>query len=211
MTFYNIIFGLLFIGAFREVIYALGEGPDWRLFCLTATLSVLVFSDTIFTTVVIEEKKYEYSIRMKLLDLCSFILLSFAVVVLNPAKNDMFEVDVTNVLETLVGGTGLQEALFWGLLTLYMANLAIWNNLLGMNRVKCYWWVKWVQPVMALSFAAMAAMAWGTAKPEAPSWIVVQALHYLRWVVLFAVVAYLLRFKMYLSKVLDEMSRPNCC
>jgi len=56
MTFYNIIFGLLFIGAFREVIFALAQGPDWPLFCLTATLSVLVFSDTIYTSVVIEDR-----------------------------------------------------------------------------------------------------------------------------------------------------------
>jgi RimJ/RimL family protein N-acetyltransferase len=200
MTFYNIIFGLLFIGAFREVIFALAQGPDWQLFCLTATLSVLVFSDTIYTAGVIEDKQSRYTNGMKLLDLWSFILLSFAVVILNPYTNDMFEVNVTAVLGEVVSRTGwCPEALFWGLLTLYMFNLVIWNKLLGVDRVKwCYRWVRWVQPAMLLSFAAIALVAWRATEPDA-------TLHVVRWVVLAAVLAYLLFFKTYMSKVLDEV------
>jgi hypothetical protein len=200
MTFYNIIFGLLFIGAFREVIFALAQGPDWRLFCLTATLSVLVFSDTIYTSVVIEEKKKEYCINMKLLDLWSFILLSFAVVILNPATNDMFEVNVTCVLQAVVSTTEWSpESLFWALLTLYMVNLVIWNKLLGVDQVQWrHRWVKWVQPALAVMFAAMAVLAWHAVE-----------LRHVRWVVLIAVLAYLLRFKTYLSDVLDQVVTPN--
>lgn len=199
MTFYNIIFGLLFIGAFREVIFALSAGPDWRLFCLTATLSVLVFSDTIYTSTVIEDKKNRYSIYMQLLDLLSFIVLSFAVVILNPAKNDMFEVDVTTVLGTVVSRTGLShESLFWGLLSIYMFILVVWNKLLGVDRVKrCDRWVKWVQPALALWFALMAWWAWRVAEPNA-------TLHLARWFVLIAVLVYLIFFKTHMCKVLDD-------
>lgn len=200
MTFYNIVFGLLFIGAFREVIFALAKGPDWPLFCLAATLSILVFSDTIYTSTVIESKKNRYSIKMQLLDLWSFILLSFAVVVLNPAKNDMFEVDVTAVLKTFVSNTGWSpEALFWGLLTLYMLNLVYWNRLLGLYKVKrCPLWVKWVQLALALWFAWMAWWTWRVAEPNA-------SLQPARWLVLVAVITYLLFFKPYKSEILDGL------
>ncbi|HVF60082.1 MAG TPA: GNAT family protein [Thermoanaerobaculia bacterium] len=200
MTFYNIVFGLLFIGAFREVIFALAKGPDWKLFCLAATLSVLVFSDTIYTALVIEGKKHPYTHKMKLLDLSSFILLSFAVVILNPTTNDMFEVDVTAVLAAVVRKTGWSpEALFWGLLALYMVNLVFWNWLLGIHRVMWHYrWVKWLQPVLMLVFALMAAVAWRAAEPDA-------ALYYARWAVLVVMVAYLLWFKRHMSEALDAI------
>jgi hypothetical protein len=168
MTFYNIIFGLLFIGAFREVIYAFGrpgwETPDWRLFCRASILSILVFSDTIYTAVVIEDKKRMYSVPMKLLDLCSFIVLSLAVVLLNPALNDMFEVDVSKVLDSLVASTGwTAEAMFWAILAIYMVILIRWNTLMGIDRIMArHRWVKYVQPIL---FGAFVAMTFGVSRP----------------------------------------------
>lgn len=200
MTFYNIIFGLLFIGAFREVVFALSGGPDWRLFCLAGTLSMLVFSDTIYTSLVIEGKKKRYRAPMKLLDLWSFILLSFAVVVLNPKENDLFEVDVTKVLNAVTIGTGWNwEALFWGLLTLYMINLVVWNSLLSIRDVM--WrdrWVKWVQPALVLLFALMTAAAW-------VAWGASAKLSGARWFVFFLILGYLLGFKPYMARVLDNV------
>lgn len=205
MTFYNIIFGLLFIGAFREVIFALAN-LDWPLFFLATTLSVLVFSDTIYTTDIIDVdgKNNLYSVDLKLLDLLSFILLSFAVVVLNPVSNDMFEVDVTPVLDTIAGKSGLNketllETLFWGLLTLYMLILVRWNKLLGLDRVKLrHRWVNKVQPGFVLVFAVMAGLAWFSVEPE---------LHCARWIVCLFVVVYLLGFKRYvcIKKLHDQL------
>ncbi|MEO8297898.1 MAG: GNAT family N-acetyltransferase [Burkholderiales bacterium] len=204
MTFYNIIFGLLFIGTFREVMVALmlPAGPNWPLFALAATLAVLVFSDTIYTAVVIEGKKFSYSMTMKLLDLWSFILLSFAVMVLNPDKNDMFEIDARDAMTRVELATGWSaEALLWGLLTVYVLNLVVWNHLMGVGMVQGrYRWVRWVQPLQALAFGVMAVLAWQKALPEA-------AMQGLRWVMLAGVVVYLLRFKTYMSQVLDDVVR----
>jgi len=203
MTFYNIIFGLLFIGAFREVIFALGGQPgwgtpDWRLFCRAAILSILVFSDTIYTAVVIEDKKRTYSVEMKLLDLFSFILLSFAVVLLNPVSNDMFEVNVTGTLQQVVHWTRWSvEAMFWAILAAYMLNIIGWNRLMGIDRIMArHRWVKRVQPALAIAFTAMTVLA--LLAPTSP--LLVAG----RWILLGVAAVYLLVFKPFVCHVLDK-------
>ena len=95
--------------------------------------------------------------------------------------------------------------LFWGLLTFYMAILVIWNWLLGLKQVQWHpRWIKWVQPVLVVAFAAMAVLTWCAAELYDGGWVeLVAVLRYLRWVVLIAVLAYLVPFKRYLSNVLD--------
>lgn len=194
MTFYHIIFGLLFVGAFAEVISALAKGPDWNLFCLAATLSVLVVSDVIYTSVVIESKKYRYTMKMMLLDLLSFILLSFAVITLNPTSH-MFEVDATEALRAFVSRIGSsREALFWFLLTIYMLNLYFWNKLMMIEdpiKRQHYQRFYLVQPTYALIFAFMCLMASHTSELGV-------VLNYFRMLVLIAVLAYLVIYKSYM-------------
>jgi diamine N-acetyltransferase len=160
MTFYNIIFGILFLGAFREVVSSLATGPDWNKFCLTATLSVLIFSDTIYTSMVIEGRRNTYSVLMKLLDLTSFILLSFAVVVVDPTKENMFQVDAACRLESLFGSENFKrEGVFWMLLSLYAIVLILWNVRAGVYRnLKQHRWVTLVQPLLVVFFALMAVL-----------------------------------------------------
>ena len=121
MTFYNIIFGLLFMGSYSEVVRSLAAGKDFipEYFLQASVLSVLIFSDTIFTSMVIESTRRRYSITMKLLDLTSFILLSFAIVVLNPTNQNMFQVPVNaeSLLHSVTITLGCSnETLFWALI-----------------------------------------------------------------------------------------------
>jgi RimJ/RimL family protein N-acetyltransferase len=226
VTFYNIIFGLLAVGAFREVIFALSRGPNWPLLCLATTLSLLAFSDAIYTAVVVEGKKTRYTIEMKMLDLLSFVLLSFAVVIVNPCSNDMFEVDVTKVLGRVVGATKVgPETLFWGLLTIYMGVLIRWNWIANEEPIERRGpkWPGRVQPLMALMFLTMAmTTVWeaGLGVPLAcqcpdpavdpnavPCVIPVDGgyIAWLRGAVVVAVAAYLFWFKRLMSKVLDRL------
>lgn len=200
MTFYNIIFGILFFGAFSEVIRSLAAGPDWKLFYQTATLSVLIFSDTIYTAVVIEGKRQSYSIVMKLLDLTSFILLSLAVVVIDPNEKNMFHVDASRLRTLVCGNLGCEpEAIFWALLTLYVLILIGWNASLRIYRnLKYHRWVTWVQPILATIFTAMAVLSWR------PGWDPI--LDAARPTIFFLSLIYLVGYKTFLTKVLDAVA-----
>lgn len=46
MTFYNIIFGILFLGAVRELLHAFVTS-DWTKLGMAGTLALVVFNDTI--------------------------------------------------------------------------------------------------------------------------------------------------------------------
>jgi RimJ/RimL family protein N-acetyltransferase len=199
MTFYNIIFGILFFGAFREVISSLAAGPRWDLFCQTATLSVLIFSDTIYTAVIIEGKGQRYSIWMKLVDLLSFIWLSLAVVVVDPKRENMFQVDSQNLLALVCGNMCCKpEAIFWALLTLYTINLIIWNTALRIYRnLRHHRWIMLIQPLMAILFGAMAVLSYLPDRGE--------ILDVARPTIAVLSLIYLVGYKPFVTKVLDAI------
>lgn len=123
MTFYNIIFGILFLASLREVVVAvvLGTGVFWE----AAVLTLLVFSDAIYTSHVVEEHKYPYTVQMKLVDLANFLVLACALLVLHPHSDNLLQVSLTPALERLFGGPTPRWP-FWTLLTAYWLGLTRW-------------------------------------------------------------------------------------
>src|ERR1044071_10132656 len=89
MTFYNIIFGILFLGGVREIFVALTSehGGGLLAFWEASILTLLIFSDVVYTSHVLEELKYPYTVWMKLIDLTSFILLTAALLLFNPTAD----------------------------------------------------------------------------------------------------------------------------
>lgn len=199
MTFYNIIFGILFLGAFNEVVRSLAVS-NWEAFYKSATLSVLIFSDTIYTALIIEGKDKKYSMLMKLLDLFSFILLSFAIMSLNPTDKSMFQVDTAALVGRLAGWmSGGAETVFWMMLAVYMGVLVVWNMLLGIYTVmRHHRWVQWVQPVLLLLFMFMALLT-----IQQQPWAL-GMLGAMRWIVLLIVLTYLLAYKTGLTFFLEQ-------
>jgi hypothetical protein len=199
MTFYNIVFGILFVGTFREVLRSLAAGPDWTLFFLAATLSILVFSDTIYTSVVVEGKKKVYSVEMMLLDLLSFVILSLAIVTINPSADNLYQVNVSSVLDRMVSQAGIgPETVFWILLSVYMCNLIAWNRSHDCYRgLAEHRWLEWIQPTMLALFVGMALV---TYFPDVSS-IAITAL---RPIVMMICLAYLLGYKPFLIKIVHD-------
>jgi hypothetical protein len=121
MAFYSILFAILFLGAFREVIRAFGAS-DWPTLWMAATLSMAIFNDVLYTSHYVEEKKAPYSIAMKLNDIVSFFLLGAAILVLQPGKDNIFEASPGPWVKSLP-----RERVFWGLLTAYWLTVISWN------------------------------------------------------------------------------------
>jgi hypothetical protein len=90
MTFYNIIFGILFVGACQTVLIGWLQGGDTLLLLF---VTVLIFNDVVNTSEVIEEREFHYTISMKLLDLLSFFALSTALILLSGNYKNFLEVD----------------------------------------------------------------------------------------------------------------------
>lgn len=84
MIFYNIIFGILFLGACRTVLTSwLTSGDTLLLLLVTA----LIFNDVVNTSEAIERREFDYTIYMKLFDLVSFFALATALILLSGDKN----------------------------------------------------------------------------------------------------------------------------
>ena len=92
MTFYSMIFGILFLGAFREFLRSLNN-ESFAQICESATLMLLIFSDVIYTSHVVQDRQRPYTVVMKYTDLGSFILLSLAVFALDPTQGNLFRVE----------------------------------------------------------------------------------------------------------------------
>lgn len=118
MTFYNIIFGLLFLASVREVISELIFPAG--MFCEAVFLTLLIFSDVVYTSHVIEERKIFYNVFMKLIDLLNFLLLLAALCILNPSEenHNLIQLDLPT----------MPVWIFWLIITVYWFFLIIWMS-----------------------------------------------------------------------------------
>lgn len=127
MTFYNIIFGILFLGAVREILASLSLPSEQRTlaFWHAVILTLIIFSDVVYTSHVIEELKKPYKIWMKLLDLLNFIVLTLALISLDPSQNNVLQVSIEPILKSTIG-LPTPSWVFWLLLTVYWLLLGAW-------------------------------------------------------------------------------------
>jgi len=120
MTLYSIIFGILFVGACKELFQTLLQ-KQWSKFSEAASVTLLIFNDALYTSHILEVKKVSYLIQMKLIDLVDFLLLSMAIVIIDPLENQL-GIKSTEPFRR-------REPFFWSLLTIYWIFTLEWNRL----------------------------------------------------------------------------------
>lgn len=124
MTFFNVISALLFFGSLQQLILAADAGSISK-FLMAATLTVLVFNDAVYTSHVVEgEKTVKYKLSLMLVDLLNFLLLSCAILVINPEHN-AFDISLVNL------GRYTSEWHFWAIVAAYWLMVMFWTYRAG--------------------------------------------------------------------------------
>jgi hypothetical protein len=167
MTFYNIIFGILFLAACRQVLVLSDVVYGWT----AATIAVLVFNDAVNTSHVLErDTAPRYDIFMKLIDLCNFLVLSLALIGLKPGDNPF---GVTQLPARLVNL--LQPWFVWLLVSVYWVLAILWNWRAGLyqsNHWPC--WIKVISHLLVIPFAAMTLVTAIQGTPDkVPLWLTI--------------------------------------
>ena len=87
MTFYNVISGILFLGACQAFLNLLNTRAMWA----AAALVITILNESVITSELIERKEspVEYKLSMKFLDFLAFGLLAWAMLVVSPTKNSL--------------------------------------------------------------------------------------------------------------------------
>lgn len=161
MTFYNILFGILFLGACRQLLLLIDTAAGWD----AATIAVIIFNDAVNTSQVLEgEQRRTYSAPMKLIDLINFMLLSLSLVSLRPDDNP-FGVQPATPLVTI-----LTPWVTWLLLTLYWVLLILWNWLCGLYSKEWPLWVSVISHAMIVPFGLMAILTYAGSPDTIPIW-----------------------------------------
>ena len=127
MTFYNIIFGILFLGACQEVLVSVSTFADVSTRAETGFLilvALAIFNDAVNTAEAIEARGVDYSIGMKLIDLLIFLTLSFALILLIGNEKSFFDVNVYDSIPGLLKHPSVPPAL----LLVYWLLVAAWNR-----------------------------------------------------------------------------------
>jgi hypothetical protein len=121
MTFYNIIFGLVFVMSFFTTISILGEASN-RLLLLSESILILLmsFNDIINTSDAVEYEKSDYPMSLKALDTLNFIFYMISIFAVQP-KNKVSNIDITSLISEH------NEAVFWIAVTLTFLNSFLWN------------------------------------------------------------------------------------
>ena len=125
MTFYNILFGLLFFGAIKELSAVLANYSHLRLL-MVAALALTIFNDTLYTSHSLEKASAKYTVGMKLIDLGNFLILAAATYVLSPKTNLFAAVSTEFDLDPKT-----QTILLWLFLSMYWPLALYWNKLAG--------------------------------------------------------------------------------
>lgn len=163
MTFYNILFGILFWGACRQLLLLVDTAAVWD----AATIAVIVFNDAMNTSQILEAEQRRnrtYSAPMKLIDLINFMLLSLSLVSLRPDDNP-FNVQPADSLVAI-----LKPWVTWLLLTLYWAFLVLWNWLCGLYSKEWPLWVSLFSHAIILPFGLMAILNYAASPDAIPTW-----------------------------------------
>jgi len=150
MTFYSIIFGILFLGAVRELLVSIVEANVLK--CLMAlTLVLVVFNDTLYTSHYIEQERGIYTLEMKLLDLVNFLVLACSIFFLSPNDNIFYRLDTST--------NYYNPGIFWGLLVIYWLFAGIWNYCAiktSKKKAESVTWVNWAIGMLLLASTILA-------------------------------------------------------
>lgn len=120
MTFYSIIFGILFVGACKELFQTLLQ-KNWDEFSEAASVTLLIFNDVLYTSQELESGQVPYLLQMKFIDLVDFLLLAMAIVMIDPCENQL-GVKSNSPFKR-------REFFFWSLLTVYWILTLEWNQM----------------------------------------------------------------------------------
>lgn len=153
MTFYNVISGILFLGACQAFLEYLSRPGMF----MAATLAMIMFNEAVLTSELIERNKdpVDYRLSMKFLDLGSFMTFGWALLTLVPEQN-AFDANVSGAL----WGAGRPRA-FLLLLAAYWGLTLWWNYLAG--QMKTAVWRSWflvAAHLMWLVFLLAAVYYW---------------------------------------------------
>jgi hypothetical protein len=162
MTFYNIIFGILFLGACQTVLIGWLTGGDTLLILF---VTILIFNDVVNTSEVIERREFDYTIYMKLLDLVSFFALATALILLSGEKNFL---DVEKIPAALPSWLKYPSAPPIALLV-YCLSVIAWNLASEELRKKAEW-PNWLLAVGCTIVAAVLALIYLRAEPDLVDW-----------------------------------------
>lgn len=194
MTFYSIMFGILFIGSV-QLLFQSFFTSDWIGVSLAGILCVLIFNDTLYTSHTVENETRKYSVSLKRLDLLNFFILSIGLILISPRQNvfisgsffDLFTANSNALTGKWAFSYHNREAFFWLTIIVYTISAMIWNhiydgNLRDMKRVK-----EWLTFPIWIAFLPMLLI----------SMVIPNALFslILRYCILIFIIYYLLFFK----------------
>ncbi len=120
MSFYNLLSAILFFSAYRQALAAMSAGNAASIIC-SGLVALLVINDVIYTSWLIEIRKKPYATDMLMCDLFNFVMLSSALLCLNPGKDNLFQLDCAQWLPEH------PEYVFWTLLALYWIGVMLWT------------------------------------------------------------------------------------
>ena len=121
MTFYNIIFGILFLAACQAVLLSLNRETDTALIALVA---LMIFNDAVNTAEAVEERKFDYTVGMKLIDLASFLVLATTLILLSENTKNFLDAPVYPSLPEWIRHPSVPPVL----LLVYCGLVAGWNR-----------------------------------------------------------------------------------
>ena len=171
MTFYGILFSVLFLASFRELGVSLTSPDSAARIPLFLVICIFVFNDMLFTSHVVEPSPArDYMLGMKFVDLGNFILLSAALVA-TASDGNLLSIPRPACLVPRNA-----EALFWAALTLYWALCLTWSWLAGRLPLRGGGVPTWIAIgllLVPLAGFLLVLLAKGGAAIEAYRWIAV--------------------------------------
>lgn len=152
MTFYNIIFGILFLGACQAFLFSLNSETDTRLIALVA---LMIFNDAVNTAEAVEQRDFGYTIEMKLIDLASFLVLATSLILLSENTKNFLDVPIYPSLPEFIKHPSVPPAL----LLAYCGLVAGWNRTSKDIRQRSEWPWHLIAAVSAIVIALLVLVA----------------------------------------------------
>jgi len=133
MTFYSILYSVLFISSFSNLIFIVISKQEFLSAIISVILCLVIINDIIYSSHQLDRNSEDYLLSMKFIDLLNFFVLSISLILISP-QNNIF-----------VGNLSIAPSFFifkyrfifiWITLTIYFSVSIIWDYLLYENSLK---------------------------------------------------------------------------
>jgi hypothetical protein len=133
MTFYSILYSVLFISSFSNMLLIVISKREFLYAVISAIFCLVIINDIIYSSHQLDKDSEKYLLAMKFIDLLNFLVLSIGLILISP-QNNIFVGNLSTAPSFLISEYRIM--FIWLTIGIYFSISIIWDFLFYKSLMK---------------------------------------------------------------------------